>query len=65
MVGNAKFATLLGFSSPEDWANVKNPLDASVNGSSQATVVSAYQDAMEKLVTSNIQVRLKKKMEKP
>jgi PAS domain-containing protein len=58
---NRKFATLLGFRSAEEWANVKNPLEASIDESSQATVVSAYQDAMEKLVASNIQVKLKKK----
>jgi PAS domain-containing protein len=60
-VCNRKFATLLGFRSAEEWAKVENPLEASVDKSSQASVVSAYQDAMEKLVASNIQIKLKKK----
>jgi carbohydrate-binding DOMON domain-containing protein len=60
-VCNKKFAEMQGFSSPEEWAKIENPLEAGVDKMSQDTVVSAYQDAMEKLVASKIDVKLKKK----
>lgn len=60
-VCNKKFARLLGFSSPEEWAKIENPLEANVDTTSQSKVVSAYRDAMEKSVASRIEVKLKKK----
>jgi carbohydrate-binding DOMON domain-containing protein len=60
-VCNKKFAGLLGFSSPEEWAKIENPLEANVDTTSQKKVVSAYRDAMEKSVASRIEVKLKKK----
>ena len=60
-VCNKKFAEMLGFSSPEEWAKVENPLDVGVEKTSQATMVSAYRDAMEKMIASKIDVKLKKK----
>ena len=60
-VCNKKFAEMLGFGSPEEWAKVENPLDAGVEKTSQATMVSAYQDAMETMIGSKIDVKLKKK----
>ena len=60
-VCNKKFAEMLGFGSPEEWAKVENPLDVGVEKTSQATMVSAYQDAMEKMIGSKIDVTLKKK----
>jgi len=60
-VCNKKFADMQGFSSPEEWAKVKNPLEAGVDKLSQDAVVSAYRNAMEKLVGSKIDVKLKKK----
>ncbi len=60
-VCNKKFAEMQGFSSPEEWAKVENPLEAGVDKMSQDTVVSAYRNAMEKLVASKIDVKLKKK----
>jgi len=43
-----------GFSSPEKWAKVENPLEVGVDKMSQDAVVSAYLNAMEKLVASKI-----------
>jgi ribosome biogenesis protein Tsr3 len=63
-VCNAKFATLLGYASPDEWANVD------VNGAfpgvfvdpkSQQTLVTAYQNAMEKMQGSTFSVTWKKK----
>ena len=58
---NKKFAQIQGFNSPEEWAKVENPLEVGVEKSSQATVVSAYRNAMEKLIASKISVKLKNK----
>ena len=60
-VCNKKFAEMLGFKSPEEWAKVENPLDVGVDKTSQPAMVSAYRDAMEKLIGSEINVKLKKK----
>ena len=58
-VCNKKFATMLGYSSPEEWAKVENMLEANVDKSSQQTVVAAYQDTMGKLVGSKIEIKVK------
>jgi hypothetical protein len=50
-----------GFSSPEEWAKVENSLEVGVDKTSQDAMVSAYRDAMEKLIGSKIDVKLKKK----
>jgi len=50
-----------GFSSPEEWSKLDNPLEAVVQKSSQDVIVSAYQNAMEKLIASKINIKLKKK----
>ena len=60
-VCNKKFAELQGFSSPEEWAKVENPLEVGVDKMSQDAVVSAYRNATEKLIGSKIDVKLKKK----
>ncbi len=60
-VCNKKFASLLGYRSPEEWANVKDPFPEFVEPSSQETLVTAYQQAMEKLIPANIKVTWKKK----
>ena len=60
-VCNKKFAGMLGFKSPEEWAKVENPLDVGVDKTSQNAMVSAYRDAMEKMIGSKIDVKLKKK----
>lgn len=60
-VCNKKFAQMQGFSSPEEWAKVDNPLEVGVEKSSQDVIVSAYKNAMEKLIASKINVELKTK----
>jgi len=60
-VCNKKYANLLGYSSAAEWAKIENPLEANVEKTSQQTVVSAYRDAMEKMVGSKIDVKVKKK----
>ncbi len=60
-VCNKKFAQMQGFSSPEEWAKVDNPLEVGVEKSSQDAIVSAYKNAMEKLIASKIHVKLRKK----
>ena len=60
-VCNKKFAEMQGFSSPEEWAKVENPLEVGVDKMSQDAVVSAYRKAMEKLAASKIDVRLRRK----
>jgi len=61
-VCNRNFATLLGYSSPEEWAAVKeNFPDAFISGKSQRTLVSAYQAAVAKFVGSVIDVTWKRK----
>jgi hypothetical protein len=61
-VCNAKFASLLGYRSPEEWAKVEDSFpEAFVERSSQETLVKAYNQAMEKLIPSTIKVTWKKK----
>ena len=60
-VCNKKFAKMQGYRTPEEWAKVENPLEAGVDMSSQAAIVSAYTKAMEKFSASKIDVKLKKK----
>jgi PAS domain-containing protein len=61
-VCNGKFASLLGYRSPEEWAKVENSFpEAFVDRSSQEILVSAYRLAMEKLIPANIKVTWKKK----
>ncbi len=61
-VCNKKFSSLLGYSSPEEWSKIKEPFTkAFVDENSQETLVSAYQDAMENLAGSSINIEWKKK----
>ena len=60
-VCNEKFSSLLGYGSPEDWAKLENPLEETVDKTSQLTVVNAYRAAMEKMVASKILIKLKTK----
>ena len=57
---NSRFAALLGYTSPQEWAGIKGFLDPYVTEKSQETVSSAYWDAM-KMIGSTIQVTWKKK----
>jgi len=61
---NNNFASLLGYASPDEWFKVDVHgafPDAFVDHNSQMTLVTAYQDAMEKKVGSTIKVTWKKK----
>jgi hypothetical protein len=61
-VCNAKFANLLGYRSPEEWATVEDSFpQAFVDQSSQEILVTAYRQAMEKLIPAVIHVNWKKK----
>ena len=60
-VCNKKFASLLGYASPREWADVEEPFEAFVDQSSQETLVKAYRQAMEKFIPSNIKVTWKQK----
>ena len=60
-VCNAKYASLLGYRSPEEWAELVDPLQSTVVQGSQETLVTAYNQAMEKIIPSTIQVTWKKK----
>ena len=57
---NTRFASLLEYNSPEEFAKVENILETNVDKKSQQTVVSAYRDAMEKKIGSKIDVQIKK-----
>ena len=58
-VCNEKFASLLGYNSPEEWAKIENPLEENVDKSSQDAVESNYFKATEKMIGSQMNVRLK------
>ena len=61
-VCNGKFASLLGYPSPEEWAKVVGSFpELFVERSSQETLVTAYQQAMERMIPANIKVTWKKK----
>lgn len=63
-VCNQKFATLLGYSSPQEWqeSDVKEGFPGVfVAEKSQLTLVEAFQNAMEKMEGATIKVTWKKK----
>lgn len=61
-VCNEKFASLLGYGSAEEWAQIKGSFPALfVDPNSQDTLISAYQKAMQSMTASTIKVRWKKK----
>ena len=57
-VCNKKFADLLGYKSPKEWADEEAPL-ADVVEEDQQAVIDAYMNASEKMLASVIQVRIK------
>ena len=59
-VCNQKFASLLGYRTPDEWAQDDDPM-ASVDGKSQRLLVSTYQKAMEHMVGSSVPITWKKK----
>lgn len=61
-VCNKKFATLLGYQSEDEWVKIDTSFpDAFVAPESQETLVSSFQDAMEKNVGSTNKIVWKKK----
>ncbi len=58
---NVKFAKLLGYNSPKEWADVQGTLEPFVEKESQETLAAAYWRAMEKSAASTINVTWKKK----
>lgn len=61
-VCNKNFATLLGYKSAQEWAEVTTSFpEAFVAEKSQETLISAYQDAMENGTGSTNQIVWKKK----
>lgn len=57
-VCNKKFADMLGYKSPKEWADAEAPLSDVVE-EDQQSVINAYMNASEKLVASAIEVRMK------
>ncbi len=57
-VCNKKFADLLGYKSPKEWADAEAPLSDSVE-EDQQSVINAYMNASEKMAASAIEVRAK------
>jgi carbohydrate-binding DOMON domain-containing protein len=57
-VCNKKFADLLGYKSPKEWADAEAPLSDVVE-EHQQSVINAYMNASEKMVASAIEVRVK------
>ena len=55
---NKKFADLLGYKSAKEWADTDAPLADIVEGDQQA-VITAYENATEKMLASAIEVRVK------
>ena len=62
---NSKFAALLGFKSPQEWAKIPGFLEVYVAEKSRETLSSAYWDAMKKMVASTSQLTFKKKTGEP
>ena len=58
---NNRFASLLGYKSPEDWAAIGGFLDVFVAEKSRETLSTAYWNAINKMVASTIQLTLTKK----
>jgi hypothetical protein len=57
-VCNRKFADLLGYKSPKEWADADAPLSDIVEADQQS-VIDAYMNASEKMEASAIEVRAK------
>jgi hypothetical protein len=55
---NQKYADLLGYKSPKEWAEVETPLSDVVE-EDQQSVIDAYMNTTEKMIASSIEVRMK------
>ena len=58
---NSKLASMLGFKSPQEWAEKQGFLEAYVEAKSRETLSSAYWNAMKKMAASTIQLTWMKK----
>ena len=58
---NSKFAKMLGFKSPQEWAETQGVLEVSVAEKSRETLMTAYWDAMKKKTASTTQITWMKK----
>ncbi len=58
---NSKFAKMLGFKSPQEWAETPSVLGVSVAEKSQEAMTTAYWDAMNKKIASTTQITWMKK----
>ena len=58
---NQKFASMLGFKSPKEWAEKQGFLEVYVTEKSRETLSSAYWNAMQKMVASTIPMTWMKK----
>jgi len=55
---NKKFAAMLGYKSPQEWADTEAPL-SDIMEADQDTVIKAYMDASEKMLAAAVEVRAK------
>ncbi len=55
---NKKYADLIGYKSPKEWADAEAPLSDVVE-EDQQSVINAYMNASEKMVASTTEVRMK------
>ena len=61
-VCNEKFASLLGYASPDEWAKMEGSFPGLfVDTGSQGTLIDAFQTAMQDMSASTIKVQWKKK----
>jgi len=58
---NQKFAAMLGFKSPKEWAGKQGFLEVYVTEKSRETLSTAYWNAMQKMVASTISMTWMKK----
>ena len=58
---NQKFASMLGFQTPQEWAEKQGFLDVYVTEKSRETLSTAYWNAMQKMVASTISMTWMKK----
>ncbi len=60
-VCNQRFASMLSFKSPKEWAEKQGFLEVYVTEKSRETLSTAYWNAMQKMVASTIQMTWKTK----
>ena len=58
---NGRFAEMLGYKSPQDWADHQGFLDIFVDEKSKETLMNAYWNAMNKMAASTISLTWMKK----